>query len=1051
MKTENEEKRIYKIAKAGISYVEKHINSEDKEYFYNGLYKIWRYLIGDEDKKIEFLLQEDVQGNIIKLIDSLSEDGKLEFLLREQYNAIKIEKTMERLSEDNRKALEGLSGLEFRKEAIIRIGDEERRLSAIRKDRYLGNADMGNSDKNLCIRNILLSINDESIRIKGLDLIAEEYRDYVINSLSGDDKRMEVMEKMIHSSVNKAGIVRELDKDENKIKFLDNIIEWQKYSIMATLSEENRVKFLDKLTDEVDKYKIVKKLKKEKNKVSALSKMVDEEFKEEIVKSLGEVNQLKSIIYLNEESRRKIVKKLCSGLEWENRVAEAIESLKDKGERKIIIDNLVNCEVSMYDIAKYCSDSLKLELVKEEKENYTKRRIIKLLNDKNKIAELDDKSKIDIIEGMRDTEKEKLIIDLSDETIPKILVALDEESKKEIKEIWKKELENNDSRRIKVLENPEKYEITGMDIIDIYIRIGKEELIQNVIKNNETHYNFKKNDINYYRTKYADEKFILNNLENFLIEEENATEKKQTMLRLYKKNRDILKVENLDILDNRFLDVLGEDKINQISCYPNTTNQIVSLNDNELKILGSCLESYINRTSGDEWTVLADKILSNISQYKELIGTINKSNSINIDEITAIISHSNVFEIKSLKDVDNYKEIKRKKCDKLINSDDNENKKEAVLQKIFGISLKEAKEEVEKFGEDIEKVEDEELKSYIKSLNEIVNLDIGNVLENIFNNVPEVKQVNTILIERMLKNEYGKMYNEGLFTIDNARRVDGYTNVYTAGTDFKMIITSIGAFVENQIDNYYEDWNRKNIATQHMCTCYIRNDMLGCVPIPHLSYGFNQMSKDALIQMGSSDIFSNTSGEFVSQAAFEDYYSPDKLINETTEFNELNFRRIQNGQKKQPDYIVVFNRDGKINNMDEAQKASKEFGGLPIVVIDVQKCLESEKQKVLELKKIYQQEKSSKLAQKLYQKIRNNRVTDPDFCSEIDLERLKDESQSAGNVQNEEMLAEETLIEDLENIYKEIDPMERKKEGRKIKEILSMVKMMTKEGERDGR
>ena len=87
----------------------------------------------------------------------------------------------------------------------------------------------------------------------------------------------------------------------------------------------------------------------------------------------------------------------------------------------------------------------------------------------------------------------------------------------------------------------------------------------------------------------------------------------------------------------------------------------------------------------------------------------------------------------------------------------------------------------------------------------------------------------------------------------------------------------------------------------------------------------------------------------------------------------------------------------------------------------------------------------------MYQKIRNNRVTDPDFCSEIDLERLKDESQSAGNVQNEEMLAEETLIEDLENIYKEIDPMERKKEGRKIKEILSMVKMMTKEGERDGR
>lgn len=439
METENEEERIFKIAKAGISYVEKHINSDDKEYFYNGLYKIWRYLIGDEDKKIEFLLQEDVQGNIIKLIDSLSEDGKLEFLSREQDNAIKRKETMERLSDDNRKALEGLSGLEFRKEVIKRIGDAEKKLSLIRKDEYLGNTketyDKDGREK--YIENILSSINDESIKIKGLDLIEEEYRVGVINSLDKDDKKMEVMEKMITKDYKKYEIVIKLDKDENKIKFLDNMVEWQKYFIIKTLNEENKVKVLYKLEDENDKKKIVESLSEE-NIVKSLE-YLKEETKMEFVIGLSDVNKLRSLKYLKKESKEEVVNSFDI-----DEIIKTFEQVIDNKEEKIIIlesilENIEE-EYNRYSILKKLSDdslkvqflsffdednkmliienlkedSDKIKALHELKDEYDKAKIICTLEkDKDKISllnEVDEQLKVAITLNLQNSEKKEELV-----------------------------------------------------------------------------------------------------------------------------------------------------------------------------------------------------------------------------------------------------------------------------------------------------------------------------------------------------------------------------------------------------------------------------------------------------------------------------------------------------------------------------------------------------------------------------------------------------------------------------------------------------------------
>ena len=67
--------------------------------------------------------------------------------------------------------------------------------------------------------------------------------------------------------------------------------------------------------------------------------------------------------------------------------------------------------------------------------------------------------------------------------------------------------------------------------------------------------------------------------------------------------------------------------------------------------------------------------------------------------------------------------------------------------------------------------------------------------------------------------------------------------IYSAGTYFKMIITSVGAFCRTAPANYEKDWNRPSLGSQHFCASYIRNDMLGHAPINHLCFAFEKMKK----------------------------------------------------------------------------------------------------------------------------------------------------------------------------------------------------------------
>ena len=181
-------------------------------------------------------------------------------------------------------------------------------------------------------------------------------------------------------------------------------------------------------------------------------------------------------------------------------------------------------------------------------------------------------------------------------------------------------------------------------------------------------------------------------------------------------------------------------------------------------------------------------------------------------------------------------------------------------------------------------------------------------------------------------------------------------------------------------DNYYNDWNReKSNSNNYICSSYIRSDMIATFDTGKVIYGFNEFEP--------STICGCCAGDGGTTGAMQNLTTPNNLINSvqihnTGEneqcYNELNYKRFYNGQRQKPSYIVVFRINGEIDKsiFNEAKKAQEQWNNeLPIVIIDVNKCIEAERQKVEEMRKEYEQTKSPVLAREIYHKIRNNQAT----------------------------------------------------------------------------
>lgn len=550
---------------------------------------------------------------------------------------------------------------------------------------------------------------------------------------------------------------------------------------------------------------------------------------------------------------------------------------------------------------------------------------------------------------------------------------------------------------------------------------------------------------------------------------------KHVLKRMFKTNDEVLENIDIRILDEKYLQTLGEDKINLISCYPYVQKIILDLSEKEYNIFVKCLDNYImQRPQNDEWTTMAEVLLENLSrgQYTELINNIDDIEQVDISKLSKILQLTNDFGIKTIEDVKNYEEIKNKKCDEIINSEgDIRQKKKAVLLKLFGQDYSYTQDILEKYGEDINSIDDGDEKDFVIALKEIMALEDEETLRQIYNECESIGLIDKTLVERELRTAFGKKFNEGLYEVkdedsietkDLPEELKGLNlDVYDAGTDFKMIITSVAPYVKDEPDNYKADWNRPKISSQHFCASYIRNDMLKRADMPHICYGFTKMKDDSLMLAGEHDTGSDTNS-FAPEAKRERYFSPDRLINETIMFNEIDFRRIQGGVKKQPSYIVAFRKKGKIDNIEKIIQAAKDWEGkLPIVIIDEDKVREAEKGKIQQGLDEYKLSKDPQKAREILQRLKNNDNTysfrfDKDterylnfLGDEMKKQEQEDRTNQTPSIANKVQKAKAELSQ----IYDGVSAKERQESVSEIRRLREKIQNITqkKEGGAVGR
>ena len=729
-------------------------------------------------------------------------------------------------------------------------------------------------DENL-IRIIAIKIfKDDDKKIEAIDKLTDDFdKVEVMQTIQDDDKKIEALDKLTYESY-EAEVIKTIQNDDKKIEAMDRITrENLKAGVMSTIQDDDKkLEAIDTLTEEDNKAGVMRTIQEDDKKLKAIDTLRKEDNKVGVM-----------ITIQNDDKKIEALDKLPDEFLYQK--ADIISTIQD--------------------------DDKKIEAINKLPGGYFKAQVMQTLEDDKKLKEIDkqtdEDTKVEIMKTIQDDDKKIEAIDkLTDESLKAEVIETIQDDDKKLETIDKLIDKNAKVQILKSIHFDDK-KIIGID------KLTDEDAKAEILK-----------------TIYDKDKKIETAKKIYALNDRQTKILKQLM----EKNEELLETIDFKILDERYSDLEGN--LQTITCYQDIQEKILALNEQEYKIFIQTLKEYEKRN--EKWINFTSKVISNLydDQYKDLLNDI-KDKNLTEDEIRnlgKIISKENIFTIKNLDEAKNYKEIKEKVCDiiiydgnseelkkypKIMSLSELDRKKMAVLQKIYGQTLKEVNYLLETYGADIENLtvtsENEASILYIKSLQIIKNTDDIELLQNIYEKCKtiEIDNVHDIeMVEEQLKDSYLETYNKKLYEPKESDLIDIIEEegkkipIYNAGTDFSMSISSIGAYYADWIMNYKEEWNRPRIASQGYCASYIRNDMLGTAPIKEVVYGFRNYDKGTLIKSGRYDIDSDARRFQPSANRKVEFLSESTQIDNTYNgYNEMLFNRFNaDGERRQPDYIV---------------------------------------------------------------------------------------------------------------------------------------------------
>ena len=530
----------------------------------------------------------------------------------------------------------------------------------------------------------------------------------------------------------------------------------------------------------------------------------------------------------------------------------------------------------------------------------------------------------------------------------------------------------------------------------------------------------------------------------------------------------------------------------RITCDRDIQSKISKSNAN---VIDSNTVNYIMQYSNN-FIITLDDFLTKKDNLNSKFGfDLSKIDASNIDEkfienyLLAVKDGFTGISINNIDDIRNYSQTKKQYLmDIMQNSVTSAiEKKEALMQYTFGISLEEAKRLQTRYGAKLDNMPPTEEIRNLKILKSIIDTDPEVANHLIYNAAQKGRISEPLTIKEQLNLEgnfieqYQNLFNQKLINVDDrdakvSRREVEYDlegekkqiPVYTLDGDFKLDIRVEGAYsyfdYQKNYNYYYGDPHIN--YTHGNCESLISNDLIAPARYykdRHLLVGYKSIN-GSLNGLSSTDIGSNGDNKkFSSFHMSSIYMTPQDIIDNTRHtHNELVEDKICMGKDgkveyRKPDYAVWLidepiqereNADGSPKNayieklkMDSNYNETKKLAaqlGIPIVVIDRERIAIREETRIKAMKKILQGKPLDKKEQEFYEEYEN--MPEPKLVKEI-ITKFENNANGLRFLTGEGQIGrkyftDEKRKQNLETMEKIIDemPEETKKECKKALE-----------------
>lgn len=453
--------------------------------------------------------------------------------------------------------------------------------------------------------------------------------------------------------------------------------------------------------------------------------------------------------------------------------------------------------------------------------------------------------------------------------------------------------------------------------------------------------------------------------------------------------------KEFDYLKDNFLDYQNLD----LSCFPKDKIRLIgienlaqlSYNSNCLYILTEIIEKDKNEPEKEYFNNLVkllnveqtnnkspaiNKAILTIAayQYPEVVKNLIDNNKLDdeiVEKLINITQNNKLLEIKNYEDILNYYENLNEYCDNNISKcNDPSLMKEMIFERFFRTSRENSHNLIIKYKDGLKEqnniyFELLELFQVMDTINDI------NVLRQFYESFSKLESFKfsdfNDLDDKLKKIVIGDNFieNPNIVQTKNSDIIKEFdkhikseympTIIDITDTEnFALLIHSVGAFgKEAGSGTFKERWNTKDKSNSAgICTSLITDKCIqtASTGAGEMVYGFfNDLTPDNILMCAPYDLYSISHVMNPFSHVTQRMLPENSLVNQTRganlNYNEVLINRYINGEKRQPDCIVLFDYNLNDSTILEYTAAANQFN-IPIVYIDTKKILKRETDKL---------------------------------------------------------------------------------------------------------